>query len=315
MSPRIKRVFIIGSVIVISVFCIWLAYKYKVSSENTYTAEHTAQQSLVVLGNSVSEIDVDSDGLKDWEEVLWGSDRHNTDTDKDGTKDGDEVKLSRNPLVKGPHDALSTYPMGTNTATNETITTTDRFSRELFSRYSALKSQVGTVNTEHQQKLVADIIKEAESLVERPPAYGIQSLSLIKTPSTIQIQTYTNNVRNVLLKERGDTGNEIAILAEIVGNRNTTDIKKLDTISAYYEKTARALLQIAVPSQIAEHHIAVVNIYFALSKNTEAFKFALTDPFIASANFSDYTKNNQLLSEYIMMIQTYVEKMGFSLSS
>ena len=51
--------------------------------------------------------DVDADGLKDWEEALWGTDSNNPDTDGDGTKDGEEVKLDRNPLKAGPDDVLS----------------------------------------------------------------------------------------------------------------------------------------------------------------------------------------------------------------
>lgn len=314
MSANIKRIFIISFVVVVSIACIWLAYRYKVSTNETvYQATITASSSpLVILGNAASDIDSDSDGLKDWEEVLWGSDRHNPDSDKDGMKDGDEVRLARNPLVKGPDDAISKYPMGTNT-TSDPITATNKFSRDLFARYSALKGQTGTVESIAQQKLVEEVIAGAVSLVEKPPQYTTQSLSTIKTPTSSDIQTYTSNVRAILLKERGDTGNEIAILAEAVEYRNSSNLSKLDAISAYYTRTAKALLGIKVPQPIAQNHIAMTNAYFALSKNVSAFKYVLTDPFIGSINFSDYAKNNDILSEHLKTINTYVEQTGLSI--
>ena len=51
--------------------------------------------------------DSDSDGLKDWEEKIYGTGLENADTDGDGTPDGAEIKTSRNPLRPGPDDALS----------------------------------------------------------------------------------------------------------------------------------------------------------------------------------------------------------------
>lgn len=51
--------------------------------------------------------DTDNDGLKDWEEKIYGTNPEKADTDKDGTPDGEEIKASRNPLRAGPDDQLS----------------------------------------------------------------------------------------------------------------------------------------------------------------------------------------------------------------
>ena len=52
-------------------------------------------------------LDSDSDGLKDWEEIIFRTNPKNKDTDGDGTKDGEEVKIGRNPLKRGPDDEFS----------------------------------------------------------------------------------------------------------------------------------------------------------------------------------------------------------------
>ena len=70
-----------------------------------------------VLKSKTSEIsqenfkDSDNDGLKDWEEELYGTDPNNPDTDGDGYLDGQEVNSGHNPLVKAPNDELDFYPL------------------------------------------------------------------------------------------------------------------------------------------------------------------------------------------------------------
>lgn len=53
-----------------------------------------------------SQIDSDRDGLKDWEEMLRGTNPQNPDSDGDGTSDGEEVAKGRNPLLAGPNDFI-----------------------------------------------------------------------------------------------------------------------------------------------------------------------------------------------------------------
>ena len=51
--------------------------------------------------------DLDSDGLDNQQEMIWGTDPFNPDTDGDGFKDGEEVKSGHNPLVPGPDDLIN----------------------------------------------------------------------------------------------------------------------------------------------------------------------------------------------------------------
>lgn len=55
----------------------------------------------------LNQSDIDSDGLLDYEEVLYGTDPLNPDTDGDDFWDGEEVASKRNPLVPGPNDELT----------------------------------------------------------------------------------------------------------------------------------------------------------------------------------------------------------------
>lgn len=64
-------------------------------------------------------IDTDQDGLKDWEEVLWGTDPQNPDTDGDGVNDGDFVQNQQQDINKKPVFTNSTE---TTTSTQKPIT-------------------------------------------------------------------------------------------------------------------------------------------------------------------------------------------------
>lgn len=50
------------------------------------------------LAEKTEILDSDSDGLKDWEEMLWGTDINNPDTDKDGSSDKQEADNGYDPL-------------------------------------------------------------------------------------------------------------------------------------------------------------------------------------------------------------------------
>lgn len=51
-----------------------------------------------------SAVDTDEDGLKDWEEVIYGTDPYNPDTDGDEISDGDEIAQGSNPLDPDSQD-------------------------------------------------------------------------------------------------------------------------------------------------------------------------------------------------------------------
>lgn len=55
----------------------------------------------------LAQEDSDNDGLKDWEEIIIGTDPHNPDTDGDETPDGEEMEQNRIPLDPSSQDNIS----------------------------------------------------------------------------------------------------------------------------------------------------------------------------------------------------------------
>jgi hypothetical protein len=311
MKRSWKRVFIFSFVIILSIAGISLAYLYKQSANTlTYTAPENTRQALVSLGNTLSDIDTDSDGLKDWEESIWGTDRNNSDTDGDGTPDGMEISLDRNPTVKGPNDSLEKFPLGSNT--NPTDNTHSAIlSRELFARYAQVKSETGTLTEKDQQEIIEAIIQNAESVIERPKEYTYASLTIINTPTPENLQIYSTNLKNTLLKNRPqNVGDELTLMAFALENRDNSVSKEMKAISEFYENTAKQMLSTPVPRTIAENHLSLINMYLRLAKNVLAFDQALKDPFVASVNLGDYVKNTEQFSQDLNSMKTYLENNG-----
>ncbi len=316
MRANYKRVFIISSVVFICVACIWLAYKYKKAGEIVdYEANPSVAAALVLVGNNLSEADSDKDGLKDWEESLWGTDPHNPDTDGDGTPDGTEAQLKRNPLVKGPNDSLDQYPMGTTATSNQRLTQSDLLSQELFARYSEAKAQNGTLSADDQAAILQSVIASAEKTIERPVQYKLSTLNIIQNPTQGEIAQYAILLKAALLTQRGPgVGNEMALLLDAVQTRDDSNLGDVDAISAFYNKAASSLLKIRVPAPIAADHLAIVNDYLQLAKNVTAFKSVITDPFVTSVNFSDYVKNSGFFELSFKNIDTYLKNNNVDIS-
>ena len=94
------------------------------------------------LALAYTEQDTDEDGLKDWEESLWGTDVKNPDTDGDGTSDGDEVAVKRNPTIAGPDDAYVENRRGGSegeATSTEELSQTALLTREYFATIINLK--------------------------------------------------------------------------------------------------------------------------------------------------------------------------------
>ena len=95
--PNKKILFLI--VFILLIFAGWFYFSDYKNKQTQYIAEQE-KSPLVVALDTTSKLDADSDsdGLKDWEELLWKTDPSKTDTDGDGTNDNEEISLNRNPL-------------------------------------------------------------------------------------------------------------------------------------------------------------------------------------------------------------------------
>jgi hypothetical protein len=143
--------------------------------------------------------DTDGDGLKDWEEELWGTNAADPDTDKDGTKDEEEIRLGRNPLVAGPNDPLDKSVLEEKTTVGKDDgpeTETDRVARGFLKTYLEVKQGGGTLSAEAIEELAARAFENTPTL--SPPVYTVADLTRETERDTATVRAYGNAVGTII---------------------------------------------------------------------------------------------------------------------
>ncbi len=219
-----------------------------------YTSSVTPRENS--LKADLQEVDSDTDGLKDWEEVLLGTDPHNPDTDKDGTSDGKEVTLERNPLIKGPNDSAKATA-STGVTTKENLTETDKLARDFFARYMELR-QVGLSKDKlSQQELVGTVLKNG-IVMAKPKTYTDRDIIVIEDISTDAVKRYGNDV-GLIFNKYPTTGRDAPIVAKESLTKEDPDIlKELDPDIKAFRNIIRDLLKVKTPRSISVLHTNLI---------------------------------------------------------
>lgn len=239
--------------LIIIVVGIFLAYLVSTLNAGSWFAKETIQPSTLALEAAVvssvdADLDTDRDGLKDWQETLWGTDKSNADSDADGAKDGDEIESGRDPKIAGPEDSLE----ATRGISSESVTSfgasisadpnniSTSVSRDLFAKFMSLQSE-GEITEEAQAELIADVISDIDP-GSIPPRYSIADVRIADT-SKDSLRSY---------------GNQVAVVLDSLG-KNVTPQSSNDAALATYEEAVVKLKDIQVPATLGLTHLQVLN--------------------------------------------------------
>jgi len=281
--------------------------------------ERTGEASRLVKSAAVK--DSDNDGLKDWEESLWGTDPENPDTDGDGTNDGEEPSLGRNPLKKGPDDKLDDIPNDANlkssknssTKTLESLpesdTLTDALSKELFLEYISLKNS-GDFAEGDEEKLVSSLISKVSPEISFD-RYTLQDI-LIVPNSKEAANEYLEGISGVIFKYMlgEDAKNEPGIIASVVQSGGKEGVVELDPIINLYTNATGELVSVKTPSGISEPHVRLINSTSGIAEALTEMKSMETDPVLGLFSLQKYTAYWQEINAATDDIMTYLQNVG-----
>jgi hypothetical protein len=251
-------------------------------------------QNIINVDKSQSEVDTDGDGLKDWEEVLIGTDPKNPDTDKDGTKDGEEIRLGRDPKKKGPNDKLTSasqlVKVNSNAITEES-TITDQISKEFFSEYLLAKKTNGTI-TQDDALAIANNTLSGLNITNDAKQYTVNDVRVIIDSSDPQIARYEDEIIAIIKKNTPKTAKfEIEILNEVTLSKDTTVLNQLDPIIKGYQGIVTETLSVVVPQKALGYHMVYLNTMSSILNDVRGFKYILSDPIRGYIAFTNYQKD------------------------
>jgi len=260
--------------------------------------------------NQILDIDTDLDGLKDWEETLWGTLVENKDSDQDGTTDGAEVAQGRNPSVKGPNDRVSQNQVPKNLAQNKTetenISTTDIIARELFSNYMNLKQQGKEITPEMEAELAERLVVTSRLAQGTVKVYFKRDLKIGTNDSQDAKRAYGNAMGSIIVKNTPSVHeNELLILDRAVQNQDKKEIAKLGIIQASYKKNIQDFLNLVVPPSVADIHLAVVNSFSLTENAVDGMTKVFTDPVVALSALEEYQNAGQEIATTFIAVELY----------
>ena len=248
-AKRIALILVALIVVAISAFSVLTKEGGEEKFENVTVQE---QQSFTEILKAEPEKDTDADGLKDWQEALWQTDKNNPDTDGDGTSDGEEVVNNRNPLKAGPDDEMAQ----SNTEITTETTLTEEFSKDVFAQYLTLKDSGVEFNSETELAF-ADSILNSNYLAIPIQEYTVDDLRVV---SNINQLDYAENM-GLLLKAHSlsPEKSETAVFAEYSQTNDASALESLDVPIKNYVSLRDSVLQLEVPQDLADIHLGFIN--------------------------------------------------------
>ena len=166
-SPKVLAFLIIVVILTTVTIVSSKLFKYVQKPDNSEMVNLIIKNNL---NKKLDTKDTDGDGLPDWQEEIWGSDKNNPDTDGDGTTDGKEVNENRNPTVAGPDDKiLSDREIALQYVPGETDpkSVTSILSKNLLLRMAQLQ-QSGQYNDQTSEELATGLVDQTLSEIQIP---------------------------------------------------------------------------------------------------------------------------------------------------
>ncbi|QQR76975.1 hypothetical protein IPJ63_01805 [Candidatus Nomurabacteria bacterium] len=217
------------------------------------------------------EQDADGDGLKDWEEPMWGMDPENRDTNGDGVSDGEEVSRIKASLGSG----------GLQDTEDIDLTQTETFSQQLFSLISALQEN-GELTDQSEESIIAEI----SAFIQDSPEGTVYYMKDIKTVSDTSVNAvaYIKAVDSAFAKYPIEPLDFI-LFDTVVTTPNTKSVNsELKAVSDKYKSLADTLL--ATPVVVGESavHLALLNSIVSAAEMFENISRYAIDPIPALAS-------------------------------
>lgn len=291
-------------VIAVCILCVFgtisvSIYKNRPTSKNTSDSETPIVNEIELeLQATGGNEDSDLDGLKAWEEALWGTSDTLSDTDGDGTPDGEEVTIGRNPIVSGDDLIATTTPIDSYTPQNtDPNSLTSRIARSIFENVAQMPTdesytrEVGDAVA--QQIAAAALAASSEQVI-----FTLEDVQMNTKPTKEDIHQYGNILMTNILENMRDVYLDPAATED------------LGIAARGFRDTADDLARMIVPAQIAGTHSKIVNNYYNIYESLQHVYYYKDDPAQALLALRNYSEIAQEQPRQFSVIEDYLRSNG-----
>lgn len=316
--PSKKTILVaIACFVVIALIFISSQNKNTEASKNIQQTTQTEIAPQIIMSETVknsSGIDTDNDGLKDWEEVLWGTDPKKADTNGNGVSDAQEVEvLKRSQIYKQKPTTSNTFK-DSDTAQASAPTLTDKIAQEMFAKYINLKQTGTTIDDSTATAVAQRVLSDNNNLEINLQKFTAVDLPNITTSEdTATIKAYGNEMWNIMVQGTPKNvvlENEYSIFTKAVQNGDQKELLKLDPIINGYIETITDLLAMRVPKSAVIVHLGLVNDMNTILATIQSMRAYFTDNARGLGVFMYYMKYVSGLNVSFASLVSYFDTNG-----
>ena len=225
-----------------------LAVSILVTSQNKFITSNNAK-SVVVVKDIISK-DTDGDGLKDWEEPLWGMDPKKIDTNGNGKTDLEEVREAQSALsANNKAQDQESKEMGS-TETGRTALDVVQLISSLYQSGSLSENNVADV-----QKQIEEYIKDRGE-VDHYKTSDIKSVPLNKDNAIIYVKAINSIFGKYKIDDKDFSYVLLSLRQYLEDGTGDTEYLKLEK---KYHTLAEELSKVPVPDNTVSTHLSVIN--------------------------------------------------------
>lgn len=238
------------------------------------------------------EKDTDGDGVRDWEEILWGTNINLASTF--GMPDKEYINNKRKDVA---------LVNNTSVVNTENLNDTDKFSREFFSTIIALKES-GNLNSFNIANLATKFSSDLGSTANLAQNYTSEDIKLSSDTLTEKKAYYSKFSKALADAYNNGMGYELVALSDFAKSEDLNNAQIIK-ISNYYKALTKALLEMKAPPSAQKMHLDLVNIsdnMYLIFKNISQVE---NDSLIGLIAISQFNANEEKLEKTIQEFLAY----------
>ncbi|HAS81001.1 MAG: hypothetical protein UR25_C0003G0166 [Candidatus Nomurabacteria bacterium GW2011_GWE1_32_28] len=300
--PSKKFILITVGIVILGII-VFIVFFMSSSGENFLTENKKSSAKLKVENQTISELiqnDTDGDGIADWEEALWGTDKNTKITFGDMT-DATYIENKKKELN-----------IEQKTSINETkLTETEKFARQFFTSYNAMRSS-GEVDKDtidsFSNALGQKIIDP--NLIDR---YSEIDIKINEKDDTTSREEYYINIKKIFKKYQTEgIGRELSIVSNGLASSKTSNdgdkYNELSTIAISYQNFAKEVIKTNVPKSLKYYHLQIANSSNNTGISVSNMEKIADDTIIGLSGLSQYQKYSEDLIKAVIDLEKYLLK-------
>lgn len=253
------------------------------------------------LIQAIADTDTDGDGLKDWEETLWGTDSTKVDTDGDGISDPASVKIRQEKAEEEGVDIV------------EELSLTSKFSRKFLTEYLSARQQYGSVSGTTQDF----VIQQALTAGQPKTRALLDTTNLSVVPTTeASLLSYTISIAQAFTPKNKDAfkENEVTLLQRAISTQDPAIVFSFEAIAREYATLVKNLALVQVPDTLLIEHKVLMEASYNFGLTIEDFAQFSTNPLITVYAVKQYDTDRRAIMSAFVGLRAGLERAGVRVS-